>query len=46
MKTIEDRLNISPKTVEFHKQALSRALGIHSTAELTRYAVSLGIVNA
>ncbi len=32
-------LDISIKTVEFHKTAIMRKLGIHSIAELTRYAI-------
>jgi DNA-binding NarL/FixJ family response regulator len=32
-------LGISPKTVEFHKAALMRFLGMRKTAELTRYAI-------
>ena len=44
-KAVADALGISPKTVEFHKDALMRALGLHTTAELTRYALSQGIVN-
>ena len=45
-KSIAKVLNISFKTVEFHKDTLMRALGMRTTAELTRYAVSQGIVNA
>ena len=37
-------LNISPKTVEFHKAALMDCLGLRTTAELTRYAIAHGIV--
>lgn len=45
-KSIAQHLDISHKTVEFHKEALMRSLGLHTTAELTRYAVSQGIVNS
>jgi DNA-binding NarL/FixJ family response regulator len=37
-------LNISIKTVEFHKTSIMDALGIRTIAELTRYAVDHGIV--
>lgn len=43
-KVIAGLLEISQKTVEFHKASLMRQLGLHSTAELTRYAVMHGIV--
>ena len=39
-------LGISPKTVEAHRTAVMRKLGVHRTAELVRYAVRLGLVNA
>jgi DNA-binding NarL/FixJ family response regulator len=44
-KEISAALNISVKTVEFHRNSLMDELGIRTTAELTRYAVSRGIVN-
>ncbi|MFP5277188.1 MAG: response regulator [Acidobacteriota bacterium] len=43
-KQISALLNISPKTVEFHRNSLMEELGVRTTAELTRYAVSRGIV--
>lgn len=42
-KSIADVLNISQKTVEFHKASVMRQLGLHSTAELIRYALSHGL---
>jgi DNA-binding CsgD family transcriptional regulator len=36
-------LNISSKTVAFHKANAMRRLGIRSTAELTKYALEHGI---
>ena len=39
-------LKISVKTVEAHRANLMAKLDMHSTAELARYAVSLGIVSA
>lgn len=43
-KEISALLKISTKTVEFHRNCLMDELGIHTTAELTRYALSRGIV--
>ena len=45
VKEIANILNISPKTVEYHKAVLMEELGRHTTAELTRYAIENGIVN-
>ena len=45
-KEIADRLGISIKTVEKHRQNVMRKLGLHDTASLTRYAFSLGIVES
>ncbi len=44
-KEISAALNISPKTVEFHRNSLMDELGVRTTAELTRYAISHGIVD-
>lgn len=43
-KQISVVLRISPKTVEFHRNSLMEELGVRSTAELTRYALTRGIV--
>jgi DNA-binding NarL/FixJ family response regulator len=43
-KEIAVLLNVSPKTVEFHKYRIMDLLGLHTVAELTRYAVQHGIV--
>jgi DNA-binding NarL/FixJ family response regulator len=45
IKEISAALQISPKTVEFHKNSLMNEIGLRTTAELTRYAISRGIVN-
>ena len=45
-KEIADVLKISPKTVEFHKAGIMDELGVRTTAELTRYAIANGIVQA
>jgi DNA-binding NarL/FixJ family response regulator len=44
-KAIADLLSISQKTVEFHKASMMRQLGLRSSAELIRYAVSHGLVS-
>jgi DNA-binding NarL/FixJ family response regulator len=43
-KEISAALNISVKTVEFHRNSLMNELGVRTTAELTRYAITQGIV--
>jgi DNA-binding NarL/FixJ family response regulator len=43
-KEIATILNVSVKTVDFHKAAIMDELGLHSTAELTRYAIEHGII--
>lgn len=43
-KEISSALKISTKTVEFHRNSLMDELGLRTTAELTRYALSRGIV--
>lgn len=42
-KEIAAVLNVSVKTVDFHKAAIADELDMHSTAELTRYAIEHGI---
>jgi len=44
-KSIASNLKISVKTVEFHRDAMMRNLGVRSAADLIRYAISHGIVN-
>ena len=44
LKYIAGLLNISSKTVEFHKAKLMDTLGLHTVADLTRYAVSHGLL--
>jgi len=43
-KEIAGALDISLKTVEFHKSSIMQELGIHTVAELTRYAIQHGII--
>jgi DNA-binding NarL/FixJ family response regulator len=44
-KQIADLLCVSPRTVEFHKYKMMEKLGLHTTADLTRYAVKHGIIS-
>ena len=44
-RSIASILNISIKTVEFHRTRLMEELDLHSVAELTKYAVSEGLVS-
>jgi DNA-binding NarL/FixJ family response regulator len=45
-KQIADVLCLSPRTVEFHKYSMMQQLGLHSTAELTRYAMKHGLISS
>lgn len=42
-RAIGERMSISPKTVETHRRNLMAKLGIHSVAELTKYAIREGL---
>ena len=44
-KNIASLLKISVKTVEFHKARIMDQLGLHTTAELTQYALAHGLAN-
>jgi DNA-binding NarL/FixJ family response regulator len=44
-KEIATILNVSAKTIEFHRTRIIRELDLHSTAELTRYAIAQGLVS-
>ena len=42
---IADRLCIAPATVEVHRRNIMRKLNLHNVADLTRYAISSGLVS-
>ena len=44
-KKIAERLNISIKTVESHRKNIMTKLGLHTVAELTKYAVRHGLTS-
>jgi len=44
-KEIATLLNVSAKTVEFHRTQIIRELKLQNTAELTRYAIAHGLVS-
>jgi DNA-binding NarL/FixJ family response regulator len=44
-KEIATILSVSVKTVEFHRSRIMQQLGIHTTADLTKYAISHGITS-
>ncbi len=43
LKEAADVLNVSVRTVEFHKYQIMKRLGLHTNADITKYAVRLGI---
>jgi len=43
-KQIASVLDISPRTVEFHKYQMMEALGLHTNAELVHFAIKHGLV--
>lgn len=45
-KEIGSLLNISPRTVEFHKYRMMEDLGLHTHAELIQFAIKHGIASA
>ena len=44
VKEIAAELNLSPKTVEFHKYRIMKLLGLNTVADLARYALKRGMV--
>ncbi|MGH7227935.1 MAG: response regulator [Nitrospiraceae bacterium] len=45
LKEIANTLKISVKTVEFHKAQIMEQLNLHTTAELTKYAITHGLTS-
>lgn len=43
-KAIADSLHVSSRTVEFHRYRLMKSLGLHTIAELVRYAIQHNVV--
>ncbi len=43
-KEIASKLGLSPRTAEFHRQCIMERLDLHSTAELTRFAIEQGLI--
>lgn len=46
VKDIAGILSLSPKTVEFHKTKIMQRLNLHSTVELTKWAVAHGLASS
>lgn len=43
-KEIASAINVTVKTIEFHKARISKELGVRTTAELTKHAITLGLI--
>ena len=43
-KEIASTINVTVKTIEFHKARISKELGVHTTVELTKHAIILGLI--
>ncbi len=46
VKESADLLKISAKTIEVHRKNIRQKLGISSIAELTKYAIRMGITDS
>jgi DNA-binding CsgD family transcriptional regulator len=44
MKEVAEILDLTPRTIAFHKYAIMEQLGIKTSAELVQYAVARGLV--
>lgn len=44
-KKMADLLHVSPKTIEFHRSQIMTSLDLHSTAELTKFAIAHGLIS-
>ena len=45
-KEIADQLQVSHRTVEFHKAKIMEQLGLHTTVDLIKYAMAHGLISA
>ncbi|MBX3300620.1 MAG: response regulator transcription factor [Nitrospira sp.] len=45
IKEVAAVLNVSNKTIEFHKTRIKKQLGMRSTAQLTKYAIANGLIS-
>jgi DNA-binding NarL/FixJ family response regulator len=45
MKEVAALLDISPRTVEFHKYRIMELLGVKTSAELVHHAIKVGLIN-
>lgn len=43
-KEIASAINVTVKTIEFHKARISKELGVRTTAELTKQAITFGLI--
>lgn len=43
-KEIASAINVTVKTIDFHKARISKELGVRTTAELTKQAITLGLI--
>ena len=43
-KEIASAINVTVKAIEFHKARISKELGVRTTAELTKQAITLGLI--
>jgi DNA-binding NarL/FixJ family response regulator len=46
MKEVASMMNVTTKTIDYHKARISKELGAHSRAELTKQAITLGLITA
>jgi DNA-binding CsgD family transcriptional regulator len=44
MKEAAQVLNVTPRTIAFHKYSMMEQLGLKTTAELVQHAVTLGLI--
>ena len=42
-KLIADKLNVSMRTIQTHRQRIMRKLDVHTAVELTRFAIARGL---